>query len=107
MNYSKLFMNAILNLYKCGVYTVDYAILKTSEYADKNKINASDYESAITFLAEEQAKQMIPTVENTEEVIEAPGPVEETTESVENVDNVETTDEISENKEKNINEMEM
>ena len=48
MNYSKLFMNAILNLYKSGIYTVDYAILKTSEYADKNKINADDYEKAIT-----------------------------------------------------------
>ena len=107
MNYSKLFMNAILNLYKSGIYTVDYAILKATEYADKNKINATDYESAITYLAEEQSKQMIPTVENTEEVIEAPEPVEETTESEENVDNVETTDEISENKEKNINEMEM
>ena len=93
MNYSKLFMNAILNLYKSGIYTVDYAILKATEYADKNKINADDYEKAITFLAEEQAKKMIQ--------------IEETTESVENVDNVETTDEISENKEKNINEMEM
>lgn len=97
MNYSKLFMNAILNLYKSGIYTVDYAILKATEYADKNKINATDYESAITYLAEEQAKQMIATVENTEEVIEAPGPVEETTESVENVDNIETTEESEEN----------
>lgn len=80
MNYSELFKNAILNLYKCGVYTVDYAILKTSEYADKGKINATDYESAITYLAEEQAKQMIA--------------VEETTETVENV---ETTEESEEN----------
>lgn len=86
MNYSELFKNAILNLYKCGVYTVDYAILKTSEYADKNKINADDYEKAITFLAEEQAKQMIPIEENTE-------PVEDNTESVENVENVEATKE--------------
>lgn len=97
MNYSKLFMNAILNLYKSGIYTVDYAILKTSEYADKNKINADDYEKAITFLAEEQAKKMIQIEENTE-------PVEDNTESVENV---ETTEEIVENKEENINEMEM
>lgn len=86
MNYSELFKNAILNLYKCGVYTVDYAILKTSEYADKNKINADDYEKAITFLAEEQAKQMIPIEENTE-------PVEDNTESVENVEIVEATKE--------------
>ena len=87
MNYSKLFMNAILNLYKSGIYTVDYAILKMSEYADKNKINADDYEKAITYLAEEQAKQMIQIEETTE-------PVEETTESVENV---ETTEESEEN----------
>ena len=76
-------MNAILNLYKSGIYTVDYAILKTSEYADKNKINATDYESAITFLAEEQAKQMIA--------------LEETTGSSENVENIETTEESEEN----------
>lgn len=89
MNYSKLFMNAILNLYKCGVYTVDYAILKATEYADKNKINADDYEKTITFLAEEQAKKMIPV----EETIET---VEDNTESV---GNVETTEKIVENKE--------
>ena len=89
MNYSKLFMNAILNLYKSGIYTVDYAILKTSEYADKNKINADDYEKAITYLAEEQAKQMIQIEETTE-------PVEDNTESVENVDNIETTENTNE-----------
>lgn len=94
MNYSKLFMNAILNLYKSGIYTVDYAILKATEYADRNKINATDYENIIIYLAEEQAKQMIPTVENTEEIIEVTEPVEETTESVENV---ETTEESEEN----------
>lgn len=87
MNYSKLFMNAILNLYKCGVYTVDYAILKATEYADKNKINADDYEKAITYLAEEQAKKMIQIEETTETV-------EDNTESVENV---ETTEESEEN----------
>lgn len=87
MNYSKLFMNAILNLYKSGIYTVDYAILKTSEYADRGKINATDYGSAITYLAEEQAKQMVQIEENTE-------PVEDNTESVENV---ETTEESEEN----------
>ena len=87
MNYSELFKNAILNLYKCGVYTVDYAILKATEYADKNKINADDYEKAITYLAEEQAKKMIQIEETTE-------PVEDNTESVENV---ETTEEREEN----------
>ena len=80
-------MNAILNLYKCGVYTVDYAILKMTEYSDKNKINATDYESAITYLAEEQAKQMIPVEETTGG----------TTESVENVENLETTEPVEEN----------
>ena len=93
MNYSKLFMNAILNLYKSGIYTVDYAILKMSEYSDKNKINATDYESAITYLAEEQAKQMIPVEETTGG----------TTESVENVDNIETTENTNEESEENTN----
>ena len=83
-------MNAILNLYKCGVYTVDYAILKMSEYSDKNKINATDYESAIAYLAEEQAKQMIPVEETTELI-------EDNTEIVENVENIETTEPVEEN----------
>lgn len=70
MNTSLLFKNAILNLYKAKIYTVDFAILKASDYADKNKINASDYEELLTYLAEEQAKAM--QVENTdiEEVAE-------------------------------------
>ena len=41
---SKVFKNAVINLYKKGVYTVDYAIIKASELADKNKINANDYD---------------------------------------------------------------
>lgn len=59
MNYSKLFKNAILNLYKCGIYTVDYAILKASDYADRNKINATDYEELLVFLAAEQEKNIM------------------------------------------------
>lgn len=58
MNTSKLFKNAIMNLYKSKMYTVDFAILKASDYADKNKINANDYEELITHLAEEQEKSM-------------------------------------------------
>lgn len=58
MNTSKLFKNAIMNLYKSKIYTVDFAILKASDYADKNKINANDYEELITYLAEEQEKSM-------------------------------------------------
>lgn len=58
MNTSKLFKNAIMNLYKSKMYTVDFAILKASDYADKNKINAKDYEELITYLAEEQEKSM-------------------------------------------------
>ena len=65
MNTSKLFKNAILNLYKARIYTVDYAILKASDYADKNKINADDYEELLAYLAEEQEKSM-----KTEEVVE-------------------------------------
>lgn len=59
MNTSKLFKNAIINLYKSKIYTVDFAILKASDYADKNKINANDYEELIRYLAEEQEKQMV------------------------------------------------
>lgn len=58
MNTSKLFKNAIMNLYKSKIYTVDFAILKASDYADKNKITAEDYEELITYLAEEQEKSM-------------------------------------------------
>mgnify|MGYP001632001145 FL=1 len=48
-----------MNLYKSKMYTVDFAILKASDYADKNKINANDYEELIRYLAEEQEKQMV------------------------------------------------
>ena len=66
INLSKVFMNAVINLYKKGVYTVDYAILEASKLADKNKINAVDYEELITYLANEQIKEM-ETVEDSEE----------------------------------------
>nr|DAO05868.1 MAG TPA: hypothetical protein [Caudoviricetes sp.] len=48
-----------MNLYKSKIYTVDFSILKASDYADKNKINANDYEELIRYLAEEQEKQMV------------------------------------------------
>lgn len=78
VNLSKVFMNAVINLYKKGFYTVDYAILEASKLADKNKINANDYEELITYLANEQMKEM-ETVEESEEVEET---TEETTEDV-------------------------
>lgn len=77
---SKVFKNAVINLYAKGVYTVDYAIIEASKLADKNKINATDYEELITYLAEEQAKSMQEVVveepveeevEATEEVVES------------------------------------
>lgn len=83
---SKVFKNAVINLYAKGVYTVDYAIIEASKLADKNKINATDYEELITYLAEEQAKSMQKVEEKTEENVE-------TTEK--NVENVETTEETS------------
>lgn len=55
---SKTFKNAVINLYKDGTYTVDYAIIEASKLADKNKINANDYEELMTYLAEEQEKAM-------------------------------------------------
>lgn len=77
MNTSLLFKNAILNLYKARIYTVDFAILKASDYADKNKITASDYEDLLTYLAAEQEKTM------QEEVVENIETVQETKESEE------------------------
>lgn len=65
---SKVFKNAVINLYKRGVYTVDYAIIEASKLADKNKINATDYTELITYLAEEQEKEMaVAEVQETEE----------------------------------------
>lgn len=81
---SKVFKNAVINLYKKNVYTVDYAIIEASKLADKNKINATDYEELITYLAEEQAKSM------QEEIVEEP--VEE---EVQATEVVETTEETS------------
>lgn len=70
LDLSKVFKNAIINLYKKNVYTVDYAIIEASKLADKNKINATDYEELITYLAEEQAKSMQKVEEKTEENVE-------------------------------------
>jgi hypothetical protein len=67
---SKVFKNAVINLYAKGIYTVDYAIIEASKLADKNKINATDYEELITYLAEEQAKSMQKVEEKTEENVE-------------------------------------
>lgn len=81
MNKSLLFKNAILNLYKARIYTVDFAILKASDCADRNKITAEDYEELLTYLAEEQAKSMQVVEEMPEEI--EPGIPEEPSEEVE------------------------
>lgn len=91
MNTSILFKNAILNLYKARIYTVDYAILKASDYADKNKINANDYEELLTYLAEEQEKSM-----KVEEITEENGGDTNVAAIGENIETTETT-EILEN----------
>lgn len=80
---SKILKNAVINLYKDGTYTVDYAIIEASKLADKNKINATDYEELITYLAEEQAKSM------QEEIVEEP--VEEEVQATEVVKTTEET----------------
>lgn len=86
LDLSKVFKNAVINLYTKGVYTVDYAIIEASKLADKNKINATDYEELITYLAEEQAKSMQEVEEKTGENIEK---------TEENVEDVESTNETS------------
>ena len=80
---SKTFKNAVINLYKKGVYTVDYAIIEASKLADKNKINATDYEKLITYLANEQMKEMQEEVVETVEEVEEVQATEETAETVE------------------------
>ena len=89
---SKLFKNAVINLYKSNVYTVDYAIIEASKLADKNKINAKDYEGLITYLAEEQEKSM-KVEEIAEDIVEnVDKTAEETTEGVEKTENEENTE---------------
>ena len=89
MNISKLFKNAILNLYKSKIYTVDFAILKASDCADKNKLTAEDYEELLTYLANEQEKAMREVAEIIEEVQE---PVEEVQEETATEENIEATE---------------
>lgn len=86
MNTSLLFKNAILNLYKAKIYTVDYAIIKASDYADKNKLTAEDYEELLTYLAEEQAKAMKPEEAEENESTEIVQDTVETNETVENIE---------------------
>lgn len=70
-------------------YTVDFAILKASDYADKNKITAEDYTELLTYLAEEQEKSMQTTEEVQEEQTEVEENTEVVTENVETEENVE------------------
>ena len=92
MNISKLFKNAILNLYKSKIYTVDFAILKASEYADKNKLTAEDYEELLTYLATEQEKAMQEVTETIEEVQEPVEEVQEVQEETVTEENIEATE---------------
>lgn len=89
MNTSLLFKNAILRLYRHKIYTVDYAILKASDYADKNKLTAEDYEELLTYLASEQEKAM------QEETVEEE--TEENTETTEDTEIVEDTETVENN----------
>jgi hypothetical protein len=90
---SKLFKNAVMNLYKSNVYTVDYAIIEASKLADKNKINAKDYEELIAYLAKEQERSM-KVEEIAEDIVEnVEKTAEEPTEKVEQTENKETAKE--------------
>lgn len=95
LDLSKVFKNAVINLYTKGVYTVDYAIIEASKLADKNKINATDYEELITYLAEEQAKSMQKVEEKTEENVENAEENVETTEET-SAETTEDTEEVVE-----------
>lgn len=89
MDLSKIFKNAVINLYKNGTYTVDYAIIEASKLADKNKINANDYEELITYLAEEQEKAM--QENNAENTVE--DKVENTEDTAEKIEQKESVEE--------------
>lgn len=78
---SRIFKNAVINLYKNRTYTVDYAIIEASKLADKNKINATDYEELINYLAEEQEKAMQEVENNVEEITDSAENNEENTEN--------------------------
>lgn len=94
MNTSLLFKNAILRLYQQKIYTVDYAILKASDYADKNKLTAEDYEELLTYLASEQEKAMQQEI------------VEEETEETEATEDTEVTETAENNEIENVTEEE-
>lgn len=97
---SKVFKNAVLNQYKKGYFTVDYAILEASKLADKNKINATDYEELITYLAEEQEKAMQETVETVDEnIVNTDETTEDNTSVEEVVENTEVVEEVVESEE--------
>jgi hypothetical protein len=85
---SKAFKNAVINLYKKGIYTVDYAIIEASKLADKNKIKADDYEELMTYLVEQQTKEMEEeTKEDTETTDESQTSGDETIENQEVINN--------------------
>lgn len=69
MNPSKAFKNAVLRLYKQGIYTVDYAMIQAEALRSRNRITEADYEELITYLISEQEKEMTAIEEvNSEEV---------------------------------------
>lgn len=73
MNTSELFKKAILNLYRKGIYTADYAIILTEALRSRNRLTEEDYMELLVYLAAEQAKEeVLPEVaeEPVEEVVE-------------------------------------
>ena len=97
--YSTIFKNAILNLYKNRIYTVDYAILKATDYADKGKLNAEDYEELMNYFIAEQEKAMQEEIQEEyieEEIIEdtvvEEDVIENSTEVAEEPENTEITE---------------
>ena len=76
MNTSTLFKNAVLNLYHQGIYTVDYAIIKTEELRHRNRITEEDYMELLTYFAGEQNAEPV-DVPVEEEVNEEVNPIME------------------------------
>lgn len=95
MNTSELFKIAILNVYKQGIYTVDYAIIQTEALRSRNRLTEEDYMELLTYLAGEQSKKIVPEVEESS-AENSENSVESSAESAENTAEEELSSEESE-----------
>lgn len=85
MNPSKCFKNAILRLFRDGIYTVDYAIIQAEAIRNRGHLTKADYEELLEYLMQKQAELMAVEEANENEQIESvEEPLFEETEDNEN-----------------------